>query len=247
MGRYARVVLKVSGQALAGAEGFGLSSSALDHVAGEILSVHELGVQAAVMVGGGNIFRGSVAEEWGIDRAEADSVGMLGTAINAVILRGAIKAKSRGEVDVRVMTALPLEAVAEPYIRLRAIRHLEKGRIVVFGCGIGQPYVTTDYPAVQRALEIDAEAILAAKNGVDAVYSADPKLDPAAVRYRTLGYDDVIGQNLKVMDQSAFILARDFGLAIHVFDLDLPGQMRAVCQGENPGTLIAPGVACTAA
>lgn len=238
MERYRRVLIKASGQAMAGKNEFGLDPEAINHVADEILSVHNRGIQVAVMVGGGNIFRGKVAEEWGIDRAEADSVGMLGTAINAVILRGALTA--RGDTDVRVMTALPLEAVAEPYIRLRAIRHLEKRHIVVFGCGIGQPYVTTDYPSVQRALEIDADAILAAKNGTDAVYSADPKIDPSAERYRTLSYDDVIERRLEVMDQSAFILARDFGLPIHVFDLDKPGLMAQICEGENPGTIIGP-------
>jgi uridylate kinase len=149
---------------------------------------------------------------------------------------------AKGAHDVRVMTALPMSNFAEPYIRLRADRHLERGSIVVLACGIGQPFVTTDYTCVQRALEIKADAILLAKDGIDGIYTADPKQDPTARRYESVTYDDAISKNLKVMDQSAFILARDFGAPMHVFNFDDVGSMAAICQGENVGTNIAPDV-----
>jgi uridylate kinase len=237
MTRYRRVVIKLSGGALSGPEPFGLDAAALEHLAGEVLSVTALGVQAAIVVGGGNFFRGSLAETWGIDRAEADSIGMLGTVMNSLMLRGVLKARGAGEV--RVMTALPIPSVAEPFIRLRAIAHLEKGYLVILAGGIGQPYVTTDYPAVQRALELGADALLVAKHGVDGVYSADPRKDPAAERYDHLAYEEVIARDLRVMDPSAFILARDHGLPLHVFDVDRTGAMAAIVSGEDVGTTIA--------
>jgi uridylate kinase len=243
--RYRRVVIKLSGGALAGsAEPVGLSSEALDRVATELLAVAALGVEVAIVVGGGNFFRGSLAEEWGIDRAEADSIGMLGTVMNSLILRGVLKAK--GSREVRVMTALPIPAVAEPFIRLRAIAHLQKGYLVILAGGIGQPYVTTDYPSVQRALELDADALLVAKHGVDGVYSADPRVSADAVRYDALSYADVIARDLRVMDPTAFILARDHGLPLHVFDVDRPGAMAAIVSGEDVGTRIAMDVPSTA-
>ena len=235
--RYRRVVVKLSGAALAGDEPTGLSSSALAHVARELLALTELGVQVAVVVGGGNFFRGSLAAEWGIERAEADSIGMLGTVMNSLMLRGVLKTAGAG--DVRVMTALPIPAVAEPFIRLRALAHLERGHLVLLAAGIGQPYVTTDYPAVQRALELDADALLVAKHGVDGVYTADPRIDRAAERYATLSYSDAIADDLRVMDPSAFILARDHELPLHVFDVDRPGAMTAIAGGEPVGTYIA--------
>ena len=235
--RYRRVIVKLSGAALSGDEAIGLDSASLDVMAGEILSVAELGVQVAIVVGGGNFFRGSLAEEWGIDRAEADSIGMLGTVMNSLMLRGVLKAK--GDREVRVMTALPIPAVAEPFIRLRAAAHLAKGYLVILAGGIGQPYVTTDYPSVQRALELDADALLVAKHGVDGVYSADPRLTPDAVRFDELSYEDVIGRDLRVMDPSAFILARDHGLPLHVFDADRAGAMAAIVSGQDVGTRIA--------
>src|SRR5919109_520826 len=184
--RYGRVVLKLSGEALAGPAGSGVDPASLAHVAREVLSVHGLGVQIAVVVGGGNYFRGRMAEGWGISRAEADNLGMLGTVMNALMLRGALTART--ETDVRVMTAVPIHSVAEPFIRLRAVHHLERGLIVLLAGGIGQPYVTTDYPAVQRALELDADALLVAKRGVDGVYDTDPHLNPEAGRYPQLAY-----------------------------------------------------------
>jgi uridylate kinase len=235
--RYRRVVVKLSGAALAGPDSIGLSSAALGHVARELLALAELGVQVAVVVGGGNFFRGSLAEEWGVARAEADSIGMLGTVMNSLMLRGVLTAA--GAREVRVMTALPIPAVAEPFIRLRAIAHLEKGHVVVLAGGIGQPYVTTDYPAVQRALELEADALLVAKHGVDGVYSADPRVDSGAARFETLSYADAIARDLRVMDPSAFILARDHGLPLHVFDAEAAGAPAAIARGEAVGTRIA--------
>ncbi|MGE5464582.1 MAG: UMP kinase [Syntrophothermus sp.] len=237
--RYSRVLVKLSGGAIAGDKDWGFSPSALNHIADEVLSLHHMGVQVSVVVGGGNIFRGELGEEWGIERAEADNIGMMATVTNSLMLRGVLK--SRGEVDVRVMTAIPIDTVAEPFIRLKAIRHLENGYIVVLAAGTGNPYVTTDYPSVQRALELRAEAILAAKNGVDGVYTADPRRDSTARRYKQLNYDTVILRNLKAMDQSAVLLARDHNLPIHVFDFDTPGTMCQICNGEDVGTLICQG------
>lgn len=237
--RYRRVLIKVSGSAVAGDEG-GVSSKALDHIGDQILAVRELGVEVAIVTGGGNIFRGNVAEEWGIDRVEADHIGMLGTVINGLFVRGVLTSKS--DHDVRVMTALPMTNFAEPYIRLRATRHLERGAIVVLACGIGQPFVTTDYTCVQRALEIKADAILLAKDGIDGIYTSDPNQDPAAKRYQSVTYDDAIQNNLKVMDQSAFVLARDYGAPLHVFNFDDEGVMPAICKGENIGTHLAPNL-----
>jgi uridylate kinase len=193
-------------------------------------------MQVGVVVGGGNIFKGELGEEWGIERAEADNIGMIATVINSLMLRGVLQ--SRGEADVRVMTAIPINSVAEPFIRLRAIRHLEHHCIVVLAAGTGNPYVTTDYPAVQRALELRAEALLAAKNGADGIYTADPRRDSSALRYSTIEYNTVIQKNLRALDQSAVLLARDHDLPIHLFDFDAPGVMRRICQGEDIGTVI---------
>lgn len=234
--RYKRVLVKLSGGAIAGDKDWGFSPGALNHIADEVLKLHNLGVQVSVVVGGGNIFRGELGEEWGIERAEADNIGMIATVTNSLMLRGVLK--SRGNVDVRVMTAIPIDTVAESFIRLRAIRHLEHGYIVVLAAGTGNPYVTTDYPSVQRALELRAEALLAAKNGIDGIYTADPNRDPSARRYKQINYDTVIQKNLRALDQSAVLLARDHGLPIHVFNFDSPGIMCQICQGEDVGTLI---------
>jgi len=234
--RYKRVLVKLSGGAIAGDKDWGFSPGALNHIADEVLKLHNLGVQVSVVVGGGNIFRGELGEEWGIERAEADNIGMIATVTNSLMLRGVLK--SRGNVDVRVMTAIPIDTVAESFIRLRAIRHLEHGYIVVLAAGTGNPYVTTDYLSVQRALELRAEALLAAKNGIDGIYTADPNRDPSARRYKQINYDTVIQKNLRALDQSAVLLARDHGLPIHVFNFDSPGIMCQICQGEDVGTLI---------
>ena len=229
--RYRRVVVKLSGEALAGAAGTGADPASLARVADEVLSVHNLGVQVAVVVGGGNYFRGRMADGWGISRAEADNIGMLGTVMNALMLRGALTART--DADVRVMTAVPIHSVAEPFIRLRAVHHLERGFIVVLAGGIGQPYVTTDYPAVQRALELDADALLVAKHGVDGVYDSDPKHNPDAGKFLTLTYEEALAADIRVMDTSAFVLANEQALTMHVFDVAAYGAMRAICEGDD--------------
>ncbi|MEQ7009696.1 UMP kinase [Actinopolymorpha sp. B17G11] len=240
MPRYQRVLIKLSGQAVAGPHQSGFDAGALDHLAREVLQARDIGIQVGIVVGGGNVFRGSSAEEWGIDRVEADNIGMLATVINAILLRG--KLTALGEHDIRVMTAIPISSVAEPFIRLRAMSHLDKGKIVIIAGGIGQPFVTTDYPAVQRAAEIGAEAILVAKHGADGVFDSDPAGNPSARRYRSITYDDVLRQGLRVMDQAAFILARDQKLPLHVFDIDRTGVMAGICRGEAHGTHIASDV-----
>jgi uridylate kinase len=234
--RYRRVVVKLSGEALAGPAGTGADPASLARVADEVLSVHELGVQVAVVVGGGNYFRGRMADGWGISRAEADNIGMLGTVMNALMLRGALTART--EADIRVMTAVPIHSVAEPFIRLRAVHHLERGMIVVLAGGIGQPYVTTDYPAVQRALELDADALLVAKHGVDGVYDSDPRVNPDAIRFTSLTYDEALAAGVRIMDTSAFVLANEQSLTMHVFDVGAVGVMRGICQGADFGTRI---------
>lgn len=239
--RYTRVVLKISGEALAGERGWGVDPASLAHVAGEILAVHELGVQVAVVIGGGNYFRGRMADGWGIGRAEADNIGMLATVMNALMMRGVLTGSADDSMDVRVMTAVPMNSVAEPFIRLRAIRHLEHGAIVLLAGGIGQPYVTTDYPAVQRALELGADTLLVAKRGVDGVYDDDPNKNPDARRYTELTYSEALAKNLKVMDTSAFVLANEQNLLMHLFDVAATGAMRALCEGSEIGTRIIPG------
>jgi uridylate kinase len=236
--RYRRIVVKLSGRAFAGEESFGLDSPALAHVAGELLGARALGLEIAVVVGGGNFFRGTQADEWQIDRAEADNIGMLGTVMNGILLRGVLK--HRGVEEVRLMTALPMPSMAEPFIRLRGISHLERGRVVLLGCGIGEPYVTTDYPAIQRAIELNADAILLAKHGTDGIYDRDPRQFADAQKFVSLGYQDVLERDLRVMDQSAIVLARDNAMPLHVFNFDEKGAIEAICQGENRGTYISP-------
>lgn len=238
--RYKRVLVKLSGGAMAGGESVGFDPGRLEHIADEVIAVTRLGIEVCVVIGGGNIFRGNMAEAWGIDRAEADNIGTMATVINSLMLRGVLKAKT--DKEIRVMSALTVNAVAEPYIRLRAIHHLEKGYIVIFAGGNGQPYVTTDYPSVQRALEVGAQAILVAKQGVDGVYDSDPKRNPGARLYARLPYEEVIRSDLKVMDSSAFLLARDYGLPLHVFNFDRIGAMRRICEGADEGTLVQAGV-----
>jgi len=230
-----RILIKASGQTLAGDRDFGLDPDAVLAFAREVVQASE-NAEVAIVVGGGNILRGSESEKFGIGRVEADNVGMLGTAINAVVLRGAISSQS--DRDVRVMSALPMTSVAEPYIRLRALRHLEKRRIVIMACGIGQPFVTTDYPSVQRAVELEADLLLAAKNGVDGVYGSDPAVNSDAVRYDAISYDEVITKGISVMDPSAFILARDHQMPIRVFDSSAPGAMSSIVAGADIGTLV---------
>ncbi len=238
MPRYKRIVIKLSGAAIAGDSSFGFDQDALEHICTEVLAVRDLGIEVGIVVGGGNIFRGNVAEHWNINRVEADNMGMLATIINSVLLRAALKSKSK--YDVRVMSALPAEAVAEPFIHLKAMRHLKQGRIVIFGGGIGQPYVTTDYPAVQRALQTESDAILVAKHGVDGVYTGDPRTNKDARRYRSLSYDEFVQRDLRIMDQSALLLARDHKLPVHIFNFDQKGCIQRICLGEDIGTSMTP-------
>lgn len=236
--RYNRVILKLSGGALAGDDGFGFEAEKLEHLVTEILTLSELGVGVGVVIGGGNILRGRDAEVWGVERTEADNIGMLGTVINGLMLRGALQ--SRSDRTVRVMTAVPIPSVAEPYIRLKAVEHLKKGYLVIFAGGNGQPFVTTDYPSVQRALELGCDALLVAKSGVSGVFDRDPNRYPDARLFSELSFDEAISQDLRVMDPAAFILARDHKLPLHVFNIDKAGAAADICRGQDEGTLVHP-------
>lgn len=231
----ARFVLKISGEALSTPGGFGSDPRTMGAFADYIKAATEAGFQLAIVVGGGNYFRGGAGGGWDIPRAERDNVGILGTVINGIFLRGALL--SRG-VDVRLMTAVAIPAMGEPYIRLRADNHMSNGRVVVLAGGNGQPYVTTDYPAVQRAIELDAEALLVAKNGVSGIMTADPKLDSSATLVPSMSYDDALDQRLKVMDQAAFVLALEHKLPLRVFDVAALDRLTEICQGQNIGTIV---------
>lgn len=237
--RYKRILLKLSGQAVSGDQDSGFSPDALDHIADQVLDLHRLGIQISLVIGGGNIFRGTMSSKWGIERAEADNIGMMGTVINSLMLRGVLTGRSQGQTEVRVMTAIPINTIAEPYIRLRAIHHLEKGYIVIFAGGTGNPYVTTDYTAALRAVETRSDALLFAKNKARGIFTADPQRDPTARLYRRMHYDTIIQQNLKVVDQSCILLARDHSLPLHLFDFGERDTMRDICAGDDPGTLVA--------
>ncbi len=232
--RYRRVLLKISGEALAGNAGFGISADAVGTFAREIQEVHELGCELALVVGGGNIFRGLAGSAFGVDRATGDYMGMLATVINALALQNALEKLG---VSTRVQSAIAIQEVAEPYIRRRATRHLEKGRIVIFGAGTGNPYFSTDTAASLRAMEIGAEVILKATK-VDGVYSADPVKDPTAVRYQELTYIDVLNRELKVMDSTAISLCMDNALPVIVFNLLEPGNIRKAVLGDRIGTIV---------
>jgi len=234
---YKRVVLKLSGEALAGDLGFGIDQAVLESIALQLKEVMEHGVQIAVVVGGGNIWRGAPAGQKGMDRATADYMGMLATVINALALQDALE---RHDVDTRVQSALEMRQVAEPYIRRRALRHLEKGRVVIFAGGTGNPYFSTDTTAALRAAEIEAEVILLAKGKVDAVYDADPLENPNANRFTELSYLEVIGRGLGVMDTTAASLCMDNKIKLVVFGLN-PGNIKKAIMGENIGTIIKGG------
>lgn len=231
-----RVLIKLSGGALASESGDNFDPQKLDHIADEILSITDMDIEVALVIGGGNIFRGNMAERWNIDRVEADNIGTLGTVMNSLMLRGVLKSKTTK--DVRVMTSIPVPSVAEPYIQLRATRHLEKGSIVIFGGGNGQPFVTTDYPSVQRAIETNCDAIFVAKQGVDGVYNLDPNQYSEAKMYQTLHFDDILKENIKVMDQSALLLAKDFNISVNIFNFDKKGEMKRIVEGKQTGNLV---------
>jgi uridylate kinase len=232
---YRRILVKLSGGRLAGESGYGISPSVIGGVARDLREVHELGTQVCVVIGGGNVIRGIQAAAQGLDRASADYMGMLASVINALALQDALE---REGLATRVLAALEIRSVAEPYIRRRAVRHLEKGRVVVCAGGTGNPYFSTDTAAALRAAELDCELILMAKQGVDGVYDADPKLDAAARRYDHLSFDEAISKNQRVMDQTALALCRENGLPIAVFDSGVPGNIQKVASGERIGTTV---------
>ena len=234
-GTYRRVLLKLSGEVFGGEKGIGVDIDVMRDVAKQIKDVVKGGVQLAVVVGGGNYFRGAELQQVGMDRARADYMGMLGTVMNCLALQDFLEKEG---VDTRVQTAITMGQVAEPYIPRRAIRHLEKGRVVIFGAGAGMPFFTTDTVAAQRALEIGSEALLLAKSGVDGVYSADPKKDPSATKFDSISYDEVLSKSLAVADAAAFSLCRENDLPIIVFDLMSQGNIGRAVRGEKIGTLV---------
>ncbi|MBM3948600.1 MAG: UMP kinase [SAR202 cluster bacterium] len=234
---YRRVLLKLSGESFKGKRGHGLDPVAVDYNASQIKLIHEMGVEVGVVVGGGNIWRGAQAETDGMDRVSADYAGMLATVINALALQDALE--RHHSIDTRTQTGIAVQQVAEPYIRRRAIRHLEKGRVVIFAAGTGNPYMTTDTAAALRAMETDADILLMAKYNVDGVYAADPKKYPSAAKYDFITYRDAMDQRLGVMDATALSLCMEHGLPIVVFDLSVPGNVARILKGEHIGSLVA--------
>ncbi|BAS27524.1 UMP kinase [Limnochorda pilosa] len=236
--RYRRVVVKLSGEALAGEGTFGIEVATVNRLAEEVLSVVRMGVQVAAVVGGGNIWRGAAAGHAGLDRSTADYMGMLATVINALALQAALEARG---AETRVQSAIEMRQIAEPYIRRRAVRHLEKGRVVILAAGTGNPFFSTDTAAALRAAELEADVILMAKRGVDGIYDADPRLEPSARKYEQIEYLDLLQQGLGVMDSTAASLCMENGIPIIVFDFAAPGALRRVCLGEKIGTLVGGG------
>jgi len=233
--KYKRVVLKLSGEALAGNTGFGINPPTIEEIVKEIKEVHDLGVEIAIVVGGGNIWRGTTGAEMGMERAQADYMGMLATVMNSLALQDALENEG---VPTRVQTSIEMRQIAEPYIRRRAVRHLEKGRVVIFAAGTGNPYFSTDTTAALRAAEIDADVILMAKNNVDGVYSSDPMKDLNATKFSELTHLDVIAKGLQVMDTTASSLSMDNDIPLVVFNLNRQGNIRRVIMGEDIGTTV---------
>ena len=235
--KYHRILLKLSGEALMGRENYGIDPLVLGRLADEIIEVVRAGVQVGVVIGGGNIFRGAGLAAAGMDRVTGDHMGMLATVMNTLAMQDAIE--KRGVV-ARVMSAIKINEVCEDYIRRRAIRHLEKNRVVLFGAGTGNPFFTTDSAAALRAVEVGAELLLKATK-VDGVYTADPKIDLTATRFETLSYEDVIQRNLGVMDTAAIALCRDHGMPLRIYDMNRPGNLMRIVRGETIGTLVTRG------
>jgi uridylate kinase len=231
---YRRVIVKLSGEALAGAEGFGVHQPVVDRIAADLVACTKLGIELGVVVGGGNIFRGVDVSARGVSRPTGDTMGMLATVMNCLVLEAAVERQGTG---ARTLSALSMPAVCEPYTRARALKHLTKKRILLLGAGTGSPFFTTDTTAVLRAAELDAQAVLKATN-VDGVYSADPKKDPKAKRYERLGHQEAIEKDLKVMDSTAFALARENRMPIIVFSIKEPGAIAAVLRGEGRATTV---------
>ena len=232
--KYKRILLKLSGEALMGTRQYGIDPVKLAAYADEIKKIQDLGVQIAIVIGGGNIFRGVAGASNGMDRVQGDYMGMLATVINGMALQGALEDKG---MQTRLQTALKIDAIAEPYIKRRAVRHLEKGRIVIFGAGTGNPYFTTDTAAVLRGVEIHADVILKGTR-VDGVYNADPEKDKTALKFDTISFEDVLKMGLEVMDTTAFTLSQENNLPIVVFDMNKEGNLFKICNGENIGTVL---------
>lgn len=236
--KYRRILLKLSGEALMGDAKFGIDPDVIGGIADDLRNAHSMGVQVAVVVGGGNIFRGVQGSAWGMDKAAADYVGMLATIMNALLLQEVLNSKG---VETRVQTAIAMPEIAEPFIRLRAIRHLQKGRIVIFGGGTGNPHVTTDTASALRAAEIKADAILMAKNRVDGIYNDDPRTNPAAKKIENISFDELIRQGYKVMDAAAVSLCQQNNIPIVVFDFARKGSIEEIITGVKVGTLVGAG------
>jgi uridylate kinase len=232
--KYKRILLKLSGESLMGDKQYGIDNERVAQYARDIQSVHERGVQIAIVIGGGNIFRGLSAEKSGMDRVQADYMGMLATVINSMALQDALE---KVGIKTRLMTAIKMEQICEPFIRRRAVRHLEKGRIVIFGAGTGNPYFTTDTAASLRAIEIQADAVMKGTR-VDGIYTADPEKDPAAVRYDEITFQEVYNKSLNVMDMTAFTLCQENNLPIIVFDMNKAGNFMRITNGDPIGTLV---------
>jgi uridylate kinase len=231
---YQRILLKLSGEALMGQQQYGIDAERLMQYATEIKAVAMKGVQVAVVIGGGNIFRGVQAAAFGLDRVQGDYMGMLATVINSMALQSALE---KIDVSTRLLSGLTIQQVCEPYIRRRAVRHLEKGRVVIFGAGIGSPYFTTDSAASLRAIEIEADVVLKGTR-VDGIYTADPEKDPSATKFNEISFDEVIEKNLNVMDMTAFTLCKENNLPIIVFDMNTGGNLERLLNGEPLGTLV---------
>jgi uridylate kinase len=236
--KYKRVLLKLSGEALAGEDKTGINAVTVANIAKQIKDAKDLGVEIAIVCGGGNIWRGKIGADMGMDRSTADYMGMLATVMNGLAVQNALEQIG---VQTRLLSAIEMRQVAEPYIRRRAVRHLEKGRIVIFGAGTGSPFFTTDTTAALRAAEINADVILMAKNGVDGVYSADPKIDKSAVRFDTISYMDLLNKDLQVMDQTAITLCKDNDIDLCVFNMQEEGNIAKACNGDTIGTTISRG------
>ncbi|MEY3424975.1 MAG: hypothetical protein RL265_1587 [Bacteroidota bacterium] len=232
--KYKRILLKLSGESLMGDKQFGIDNKRLAVYATQIKEIHDLGVEIAIVIGGGNIFRGVQAEEGGMDRTHGDYMGMLATMINSMALQSSLESAG---IKTRLQSAIEMKEIAEPYVRRRAMRHLEKGRVVIFGAGTGNPFFTTDSAASLRAIEINAEVILKGTR-VDGIYTADPEKDPTATKYDVITFDDVYANGLNVMDMTAFTLCKENDLPIIVFDMDTPGNLKKLLDGEQVGTIV---------
>ena len=232
--KYKRVLLKLSGESLMGKKSFGIDNQRLNDYAQQIKDIYDAGVEVAIVIGGGNIFRGVQAEEGGMDRTHGDYMGMLATMINSMALQAALESAG---IDSRLQSAIEMKEIAEPFVRRRAVRHLEKGRVVIFGAGTGNPYFTTDSAACLRAIEINADVILKGTR-VDGIYTADPEKDPSAKKFDSITFDDVYENGLKVMDMTAFTLCKENDLPIIIFDMDTSGNLKKVLLGETVGTVV---------